>query len=125
LTFESPTGNFCASKCSKKRAGSIVLARSVSARERPSQQDLSMSDKQLKKQPLDIDPLETQEWIESLEYALLKHGPDRVRYLIDRMEDHALLTNVEIPFNANTPYINTIPVDKQPAYPSDREIERR
>ena len=84
-----------------------------------------MSDGTPKSQPLDIDPQETQEWLESLEYALLRSGPDRVRYLLDRLEDHALRTNVEIPFSANTPYINTIPLDKQPAYPGDREIERR
>ena len=38
-----------------------------------------MSDKITRKQPLDVDPKETQEWIESLEYTLRKHGPDRVR----------------------------------------------
>ena len=84
-----------------------------------------MSDKVVRKQQLDVDSQETQEWLESLEYTLLQHGPDRVRYLLDRLEDHALRTNVEIPFNANTPYINTIPPDKQPPYPGDREIERR
>lgn len=84
-----------------------------------------MSDSNIRNQPLDVDPEETHEWLESLDYTLLKHGPDRVRYLLERLEDHALRTKVEIPFNANTPYVNTIPVEEQPPYPGDREIERR
>ena len=73
----------------------------------------------------DTDPAETREWLESLDYALKNQGPDRVRFLLDKLEERAQIVGVEIPFNANTPYINTIPVDRQPPFPGDREIERR
>ena len=74
---------------------------------------------------VDDDPEETHEWLESLEYAMPKGGPDRVRYLLNQLEQHARFHKVDVPFDANTPYVNTIPVDQQPPYPGDREIERR
>ena len=52
--------------------------------------------------------------------------PERVRYLLDRLEQEAEKSlGVDIPFASHTPYINTIPRDKQLPYPGDREIERR
>ena len=84
-----------------------------------------MSDKVLRTPTQDVDPDETREWIESLDYALEHHGPDRVRFLLERLEDWTHSAGVEIPFSANTPYINTIPAEQQPPYPGNREIERR
>ena len=52
-------------------------------------------------------------------------GPGRARYLLGQLKDKAVREGVEIPFTANTPYINTISADKQPPYPGSREIERR
>ncbi|RPJ59588.1 MAG: pyruvate dehydrogenase (acetyl-transferring), homodimeric type [Acidobacteria bacterium] len=68
---------------------------------------------------------ETREWIDSLDYVLEAQGPERVRDLLTKLTIHARRHDVEIPFTANTPYINTIPADKQPPYPGSREIERR
>jgi pyruvate dehydrogenase E1 component len=73
----------------------------------------------------DIDPAETQEWLASLDYVLQSKGPDRVKYLLSALEERAYHSGVEIPFSATTPYTNTIPVDEQPQYPGNREIERR
>ena len=74
----------------------------------------------------DADPIETQEWIESLAFLLQQHGPDRVRYMLDKLEKEAKDNmGVDLPFTSNTAYTNTIPRDKQPPYPGDREIERR
>jgi pyruvate dehydrogenase E1 component len=73
----------------------------------------------------DIDPAETAEWLDSLEYVLNSKGPDRARYLISVLEHKARREGVELPIAANTPYINTIPANKQPPYPGNREIERR
>ncbi len=73
----------------------------------------------------DPDPLETAEWLESLDYVLESKGPNRVTYLLSVLDDVAYRQGVELPFAANTPYINTIPVEQQPAYPGNREIERR
>src|SRR5437016_2537637 len=73
----------------------------------------------------DIDARETAEWLESMAYALEKHGPDRVRFLLERLDEGARRWGVELPFTANTPYVNTIPLERQPAYPGNGEIERR
>jgi pyruvate dehydrogenase E1 component len=73
----------------------------------------------------DIDAAETAEWLESLAYVLKERGPDRVRFLLERLDESARREGVEIPFTANTPYVNTITVERQPPFPGDREIERR
>ena len=77
------------------------------------------------KQTTDLDPAETQEWLDSLEYVLSSKGPDRAKYLLAMLEARARLEGVDMPSKSNTPYINTIPKSQQPAYPGDREIERR
>lgn len=73
----------------------------------------------------DIDPAETDEWLESLEYVLESKGPQRVSYLLSKLKEKAYQKGVEIPFTVTTPYINTIPHTQQPPYPGNREIERR
>jgi pyruvate dehydrogenase E1 component len=73
----------------------------------------------------DVDPTETQEWLDSLEYVLASKGEQRVQFLLDRLEETARRQGVDLPIYANTPYINTIPKSKQPPYPGNREIERR
>ena len=85
----------------------------------------SQTDEPYVPQMVDQDPAETQEWLESLSYVLNSKGPERARYLLSALENQARKQGVEIPSVLNTPYINTIPVDKQPPYPGDREIERR
>lgn len=73
----------------------------------------------------DLDPAETAEWLDSLEYVLASRGPERARYLLTLLEQRARQKGVDLPIASNTPYINSIPADKQPAYPGNREIERR
>ncbi len=68
---------------------------------------------------------ETKEWLESLEYVLRSQGPERVKELLNELDMYAHEAGVDLPFTANTPYINTIPKEKQPKYPGGREIERR
>jgi len=69
--------------------------------------------------------LENKEWLESLDYILHNQGPDRVTELLRKLQIYAQEHGVKIPFTANTPYINTIPADKQAVFPGSREIERR
>ena len=73
----------------------------------------------------DSDPLETAEWLESLRSVLENQGPERVSFLLHELSEAAHREGVELPFTATTPYINTIPADKQPPYPGNRELERR
>ena len=73
----------------------------------------------------DGDPTETSEWLESLDYVLQRKGPHRVSQLLSLLDEAAYRNGVELPFTATTPYINTIPADKQPRYPGNRDLERR
>jgi pyruvate dehydrogenase E1 component len=73
----------------------------------------------------ELDTVETQEWLDSLDYVLQYRGPEYVKRLLQHLQVHAQKAGVDLPFSANTPYINTIPVDKQPVFPGSREIERR
>jgi pyruvate dehydrogenase E1 component len=73
----------------------------------------------------DIDPLETQEWIDALQAVLAAEGSDRARFLIEQLVAVTRQAGVDIPFSANTAYLNTISVAKQPQFPGDTAIERR
>ena len=72
-----------------------------------------------------VEQIETQEWLDSLDFVLDSAGPDRVAELLKHLEIHAQRNGVKIPFAATTPYINTIPLSAQPKYPGDRLIEQR
>lgn len=73
----------------------------------------------------EIKDIETREWLYSLDYVFEHGGPERVRELLQQLHIRAHKAGVEMPFSANTPYINTIPREKQPPFPGNREIERR
>ena len=68
---------------------------------------------------------ENHEWIESLDNVYRQGGAERVRDLLWHLHVRASKYGVRPHFTANTPYINTIPRDQQPAYPGNREMERR
>jgi pyruvate dehydrogenase E1 component len=69
--------------------------------------------------------IELEEWISSLDYVLANRTPDQVQTLLRQLQMRASSEGVQPPFTVNTPYINTITRDQQPAYPGNREIERR
>ncbi|MDJ0698228.1 MAG: pyruvate dehydrogenase (acetyl-transferring), homodimeric type [Woeseiaceae bacterium] len=73
----------------------------------------------------DLDPVETSEWLESIDSVLTQHGPDRAHYLLNRMIDFARRSGAYLPYSPNTAYLNTISVGRQPEYPGDRTLERR
>lgn len=77
------------------------------------------------KSKLSVEEIETREWLYSLDYVLEHGGPERVVELLRELQVRAHKAGVHIPFSANTPYINTIPKEKQSPFPGDREIERR
>lgn len=72
-----------------------------------------------------VDPIELEEWKESLDDYLHRHGAEGVQGLLSLLQEQAYRRGVTIPFTANTPYINSIPADRQPRFPGNREIERR
>src|SRR5580692_7640260 len=72
-----------------------------------------------------LDSAEIQEWLESLDSVLQSSGPDVASYILERLRAHARVIGIEIPFTANTPYVNTIPHSLQPDFPGDQQLERR
>lgn len=68
---------------------------------------------------------ENSEWAEALDDVYLSDGRDRVKDLLLRLHSQASKHGIPLHCPGNTPYINTIPPDKQPEYPGDRKIERR
>ena len=73
----------------------------------------------------DADPGETQEWLQALDGVIHNEGPERAAYLIDQQISHARVNGVVQPFHAETPYINTIPVENQARLPGDQNVEHR
>lgn len=71
------------------------------------------------------DPEEMLEWQESLDSVVAGDGPAKAAEILSRLQDHARMSGVPVPFSANTAYVNTIGVDEQPQYPGDLAIERR
>ncbi|MFN0195422.1 MAG: pyruvate dehydrogenase (acetyl-transferring), homodimeric type [Planctomycetaceae bacterium] len=72
-----------------------------------------------------VDQTELDEWFESLDDFLHRHGEERVKQILSLLQQRAYRRGVTLPFTANTSYINTIPVDKQPRFPGDIVLERR
>ncbi|MBI1744997.1 MAG: pyruvate dehydrogenase (acetyl-transferring), homodimeric type [Acidobacteria bacterium] len=73
----------------------------------------------------DSDSEETREWLESLDDVIDVQGPERMQFLLRKLLDRAHRKGLDLPFTANTPYVNTIAAGWQPVFPGDRIIERR
>ncbi len=73
----------------------------------------------------DVDALETQEWLAALESVVREEGVERAQYLLEQVMDRARLEGVDMPTGITTNYINTISLDKEPAYPGNVDLERR
>ncbi len=73
----------------------------------------------------DIDPVETQEWIDALQSVIEREGKDRAHFLVENLLAAARKSGSDIPFSANTEYFNTIHVEQQPQFPGDTVIEQK
>jgi pyruvate dehydrogenase E1 component len=80
---------------------------------------------QFKQQLPDIDPVETQEWLESLDAVVEAGGTDRARYLIYKLLKRARQLQVGLPSLTQTRYINTISPEQEPYFPGDEAMELR
>jgi pyruvate dehydrogenase E1 component len=74
-------------------------------------------------EPVDIDPVETQEWLEALESVLAQEGPERAHFLLEQLIDKSRRSGAYIPHSGNTAYVNTIPYDLEERSPGDPELE--
>ena len=73
----------------------------------------------------DMDPEETDEWLESLRNVVDSHGAERARLLLHELMIEANDLSIPIMPPSRTPYLNTISLDQQPPYPGDLDIERK
>ena len=73
----------------------------------------------------DIDPVETAEWREALLSLVAAHGPARARFILDELAAMARSPHIAWSPELVTPYVNSIAVDQQPAFPGDLGLEER
>ena len=71
----------------------------------------------------DVDPQETQEWLDALDAVLEEEGIDRAHYLLESLIEKARRSGAHLPYDATTAYINTIPAGQEPTMPGDQTIK--
>jgi pyruvate dehydrogenase E1 component len=73
----------------------------------------------------DVDPTETQEWLDALEAVLAEEGIDRAHFLLESLIEKARRSGAHLPYDSTTAYINTIPAGQEPNMPGDQTIEAK
>ncbi len=73
----------------------------------------------------DLNPVETSEWLEALDQIIDAEGPDRAKFLLERLLNKAAISGAAPIARYKTPYVNTISTEEEVPYPGDRDIERR
>ena len=73
----------------------------------------------------DIDPQETQEWLDALDAVIANEGLERAHFILEKLIDDARRSGANLPFSNVTAYLNTIPPHLQEAHPGDTSVERR
>jgi pyruvate dehydrogenase E1 component len=74
---------------------------------------------------VDVDAVETEEWLEALDAVVQNDGPRRAHDLVERVVERARLRGAAIEYVGPTPYVNTIHPEEEPALPGDPGLERR
>ena len=75
--------------------------------------------------PADLDPVETREWLDALAEVVAREGGERAKFLLRRLTEAARGMGIDAPRGLNTPYRNTIPLEKQAPFPGDLSLENR
>jgi pyruvate dehydrogenase E1 component len=75
--------------------------------------------------PYDIDAQETREWLDALTAVIEAEGPDRAHFLLEQLLEEARQHSVDMPFSANTGYVNTIEPEQEEHSPGNLELEGR
>ncbi len=71
------------------------------------------------------DVQERKEWIDAINSVIAFEGTGVADDLLEEVVSTAKRSGAKIPFAANSAYINTIPLEKQPEHPGDTELESR
>jgi len=69
------------------------------------------------------DVAERKEWVEAINSVIAFEGTGQADDILEEVVAAARRSGAHLPFAANTAYINSIPPDRQPAYPGDRKLE--
>ena len=80
---------------------------------------------QFKQQLPDVDPTETQEWLDSLDAVVAEAGPERARFIVYKLLKRARQLQVGLPPLTQTRYVNTISTEQEPPFPGDEAMEQR
>lgn len=73
----------------------------------------------------DLDPTETQEWLDAIQAVIGAEGPERAHYLLERMIEATRRAGGHLPFRLTTGYYNTIPPEREQRSPGDQNLEWR
>jgi pyruvate dehydrogenase E1 component len=73
----------------------------------------------------DMDPVETQEWLDALTAVINEEGPERAHFLIEQLIDLNRRSGGHLPYQATTAYLNTIPVGEEKRSPGNNDLEWR
>ena len=73
----------------------------------------------------DVDPQETQEWLDSLDAIAKIDGHDRAEFIIEQLQNRITKHTGKTLFSANTPYVNTIPKELEPPLPGNQKLEEK
>ena len=73
----------------------------------------------------DIDPQETDEWLDSFDAVVETEGRPRAQFLLMKLLERARESQVGFPATVSTPYVNSIPAATEPWFPGDEDLERR
>jgi pyruvate dehydrogenase E1 component len=74
---------------------------------------------------IDIDPTETQDWVDSLQSVIREEGSERALFLLNELEEQIRRKGLRSSTQPYSAYRNTIPVDRQGPYPGDLALEER
>ena len=75
--------------------------------------------------PQDSDSQETREWTDALKAVIASEGPERAHFLLEKLLEEARQNSIDMPFSANTAYVNTIEPDAEARTPGNNDIEER
>ena len=73
----------------------------------------------------DADQQETREWLDALSAVIEKEGPERAHFLLEQLLEQARQSSIDLPFSANTGYVNTIEPEQEVRCPGNIAIEKR
>ena len=86
---------------------------------------MSASDAPNARVAADADSQETREWMEALAAVIEREGPERAHFLLEQLLEEARQHSIDLPFSANTGYVNTIEANEEARCPGNIEIEER